>query len=313
MFKHIKKYLQIFTPPVFALIAILFATAIVYAAVSTSATGGGAVTQFTTNWGDCRNIQNNNGQTFFVPANSQGEWDAFLSNAPNKVLSSCCTTNSGQACTSGANACGQTNTGTYSCSGVCSASTPANPANYGNACTSSANACGQTNNGTIQCDGSCSAGVPTNPVGYGNACTSPANACGQTNNGTIQCDGSCSAGVPTNPVGYGNACTSSANICGQTNSGTIQCNGSCSATQPADSSCPATYQLQNTTTINGATGCHYEYECSNQTGFATSPQGSSCSTIGDIVTCYFNDSASGCSGGKVQGFFRDKETYMCSY
>ena len=78
-------------------------------------------------------------------------------------------------------------------------------AGYGNACTSSANSCGQTNSGTIQCNGSCSASTPANPAGYGNACTSAANACGQTSSGTIQCDGSCSASTPANPAGYGYA------------------------------------------------------------------------------------------------------------
>lgn len=305
MSRHIKKYLNLLTPPVAALIAVAFTAAIVYAAVSTSAAGGGAVTQFTTNWGDCRNIQNNNGLALFVPANTQAEWDTFVNNAPNKTLSSCCTANSGQACTSGANSCGQTNTGTYSCSGVCSASTPSNPAGYGNACTSTANSCGQTNSGTIQCDGSCSASVPSDascPI-----------YCWQ--GGGVTSDWSC--------PGYGGACSppggSHYTKCFDPGGGswfkTLTCLETPSLSDPdcaGDSGSP-TYQLQNTTTINGATGCHYEYECSNQTGFATSPQGSSCSTVGDTVTCYFNDSASGCSGGKVQGFFREKETYMCSY
>jgi hypothetical protein len=243
MFKHIKKYLKLLTSPVVAIVVIVFAAAIVYAAVSTSATGGGTITQFTTNWGDCKNIQNNNGQAFFVPANTQGEWDAFVNNAPNKILSSCCTENSGQACTSSANSCGQTNSGTYSCEGVCSASTPSNPA------------------------------------------------------------------------GYGDVCTSAANICGMANSGTIQCDGSCSAAQPADSSCPMMYQPNgNGGTINGPSGCHYEYECSNQSGYATSPLGQTCSTLGEIVNCYWTDSAAGCGGdGRVQGFFRIKESYTCSY
>jgi len=73
-----------------------------------------------------------------------------------------CSPSYGQSCTSSANACGQTTTGTYSCSGVCSATTPANPAGYGSACTSAANACGQTNTGTIQCNGQCSATKPPN-------------------------------------------------------------------------------------------------------------------------------------------------------
>lgn len=182
---------------VLSLFTIVTVASVVYAAVSISATGGGATTQFTTNWGDCRNIQNNNGLALFVPANTQAEWDAFISNAPNKNLSSCCTANSGQSCTSSANACGQTNTGTYDCAGVCSASTPSNPAGYGNACTSAANACGVTSSGTIQCDGSCSATTPANPAGYGDPCTSAPNSCGQTNSGTIGCSGSCSATTPS--------------------------------------------------------------------------------------------------------------------
>jgi len=89
MFKSIKKYLHLFTPLVFAIVAGVFATTIVYAAIFTSASGGGAVTQFTTSWGDCRSIQNNNGLAFFIPANTLGEWNAFLTNAPNKTANSC--------------------------------------------------------------------------------------------------------------------------------------------------------------------------------------------------------------------------------
>ncbi|MFA5998187.1 MAG: hypothetical protein WC814_02265 [Candidatus Paceibacterota bacterium] len=75
----------------------------------------------------------------------------------------------------------------------------ADPAGYGSACSSSANACGQTQaNGTIQCNSSCSSTPPANPAGYGSSCTSAPNACGQTNSGTIQCNGSCSAGTPSN-------------------------------------------------------------------------------------------------------------------
>ena len=89
MFKSIKKYLHLFTPLVFAIVAGIFATTIVYAAVFTSASGGGAITQFTTSWGDCRSIQNNNSLAFFIPANTLGEWNAFLNNAPNKTANSC--------------------------------------------------------------------------------------------------------------------------------------------------------------------------------------------------------------------------------
>ncbi len=166
--------------------------------------------------------------------------------------------NYGAACTSGANACGQTASGSIQCDGSCSAGVPANPAGYGNACTSAANACGQTNAGTIQCNGSCSASQPANPVGYGNACNGPANSCGTTNSGTFTCSGGsptlyCSASTaPAEPVlpatcdcasppgNYGTGCTSGANLCGFTNTGTIQCNGTCSATTPADALCSAT-------------------------------------------------------------------------
>ncbi|MBX4209465.1 hypothetical protein KW799_02135 [Candidatus Parcubacteria bacterium] len=110
-------------------------------------------------------------------------------------------------------------------------------AGTGNSCTSGANSCGQTNSGTIQCDGSCSASAPANPGGYGDSCSSGANSCGDVNGGTIQCDGSCSAGAPGERPGYGSACSSAGNSCGQTNIGTTQCDGSCSAGAPDDSGC----------------------------------------------------------------------------
>ncbi len=156
--------------------------------------------------------------------------------------------NYGQACSSAANTCGQTNSGTINCSGTCSATVPANPAGYGQACNSAANVCGSRNSGTITCSGACSATAPANPANYGQACTSSANACGQTNSGTINCSGTCSATMPANPANYGQACNSSANSCGQTNTGTYDCSGACSASPPSDSSC-----------------CHYELtsECAS--------------------------------------------------
>ena len=156
-----------------------------------------------------------------------------------------CVPYAGQSCSSGANACGQTNTGTYDCNGNCSASPPSDPSGYGGGCSAS-NSCGQSNSGTIQCDGTCSASAPSLPSGYGSSC-SATNACGQSNSGTIDCSGSCSASAPANPSGYGNSCTgatSAPNICGMTNpgsSGTIQCDGSCSGaagSTPADTACP---------------------------------------------------------------------------
>ena len=71
----------------------------------------------------------------------------------------CCTPSYGQACTSAPNACGQTNSGTRDCSGVCSASTPANPWYLGTSCSAS-NACG-TNYGTYNCSANCSATSPS--------------------------------------------------------------------------------------------------------------------------------------------------------
>lgn len=108
------------------------------------------------------------------------------------------------SCTSGANACNQTNTGTLNPDGSCTASTPANPSGYGSACSSSANACGQTTSGSIMCNGSCSvSAAPANPSGYGSSCTvtSAANSCGMTNSntGTIMCSGSCSVSAPAAP------------------------------------------------------------------------------------------------------------------
>ncbi len=125
-------------------------------------------------------------------------------------------------------------------SNQCSQNSDCCVSNYGSSCTSAANACGQTSSGTISCNGSCSATTPALPPNYGTSCTSAANACGQTNTGTILCTGLCSATIPANPSGYGSSCTSSANACGQTSTGTILCDGTCSATPPPLSSCPAT-------------------------------------------------------------------------
>jgi hypothetical protein len=134
-------------------------------------------------------------------------------------------------CTSAANACGQTQTGS------CPQSPPANPAGYGSACTSAANSCGTTGSGTIQCDGSCSATTPANPPSLGASCTSAANSCGSTNSGTTQCGGTCSASAPADPGWLGASCTSAANSCSMRSSGSMQCNGTCSASTPSDSLC----------------------------------------------------------------------------
>ncbi len=111
--------------------------------------------------------------------------------AANTDDGSCTFTCSGSAtrdCSSGANACGQTasgtesrtcntSNGTWSGWGACSASTPANPAGLGNACTgqmSSPNACGMTNpggSGTIQCSGACSGANGVTPAN--SSCPAP--------------------------------------------------------------------------------------------------------------------------------------------
>ena len=184
----------------------------------------------------------------------------------------CCVPNQGQACTSSANACGQTQSnGSIQCNGSCSSTPPANPPGYGNACTgatSSPNACGQTNPGgagTIQCNGSCSGATgstPANPPWLGVGCTSAPNSCGQTNSGTYNCAGTCSASTPANPAGYGNACSSAPNACGQTQSnGSIQCNGSCSSTPPANppgygNACTSSTNSCGQTQSNGTIQCN---------------------------------------------------------
>jgi hypothetical protein len=107
-----------------------------------------------------------------------------------------CSPLNGTAC-SKSNAC-STTSGTYDCSGTCSAAAPAPlPGNYGNGC-SPTNACGFSNNGTIGCDNvTCSVSAPALPSNYGNSCQSVANACGVKGNGSIGCDNvTCSASVP---------------------------------------------------------------------------------------------------------------------
>jgi len=92
-------------------------------------------------------------------------------------------------------ACGTTY-GLIGCSGCTAPLPPSVPVGLGLSCTSPANACGVTGTGTIQCTG-CSAVTPSLPIGYGTYCISPANSCGMTNNGTIGCAGTCSAIAPS--------------------------------------------------------------------------------------------------------------------
>ncbi len=110
----------------------------------------------------------------------------------------------------------------------------------GSACQSEANECGDTSAGTLFCtpDGLgvvCDATIPANPAGYGDPCSSLPNACGGTGAGTIGCNGTCDALTPPNPAGYGDACNSTPNVCGVTGSGTIGCDTTCSAITPVAS------------------------------------------------------------------------------
>jgi hypothetical protein len=109
-----------------------------------------------------------------------------------------CVASSGLSCTSAANNCGSTNSGTISCGGACSAAAPANEV-IGGSCTSAANNCGSTNSGTISCGGACSAAAPAD-IALGTACSGPVNACGMTIAGTIGCSGCSSTVAPANTL-----------------------------------------------------------------------------------------------------------------
>ncbi|MDP2655312.1 MAG: CARDB domain-containing protein [bacterium] len=207
--------------------------------------------------------------------------------------------NYGAKCTSSANACGSTNTGTINCSGACTASTPANPSGYGSSCTSAANACGTTNTGTINCSGACTASTPANPSGYGSSCTSSANACGSTNTGTINCSGACTASTPANPSGYGSSCTSAANACGSTNTGTINCSGACTASTPANpsgygSSCTSAANACGQTQSNGTIQCNGT--CSSTSPAMPAGYGSQCSSIPNACGQTRNNGTIQCNG-----------------
>lgn len=105
-----------------------------------------------------------------------------------------------QSC-SAPNACGVSASGAMSFyTNSCVVTNPSLPAGYGTSCTSAANACGYTNSGTIGCSGTCSAAAPALPSNYGKTCTSAANSCGMTNTGTYGCSGVCSASVPSNSL-----------------------------------------------------------------------------------------------------------------
>ena len=108
-------------------------------------------------------------------------------------------------------------------------------ASSGLSCTSAANNCGSTNSGTISCGGACSVGAPADEV-IGGSCTSAANNCGSTNSGTIGCGGACSAAAPAD-IALGTACSGPVNACGMTIAGTIGCSGCSSTVAPANTLC----------------------------------------------------------------------------
>lgn len=167
----------------------------------------------------------------------------------------------GTACSSSANACGQKNSGTINCSGLCSAVTPSNSL-CATACTV-CNACGACATGWKSTTGwgaaGCSVSAPALPVNYGKSCNSPANSCGQTTAGTITCSGTCSATTPPpiNPPNAGSYCQSGTNACGEYNTGSITCatawggGGVCSAPAPL----PRTYVSKTVYTYPYGNAC----------------------------------------------------------
>ena len=188
-----------------------------------------------------------------------------------------CVGSSTQSCTSDANACNQTSSGTQSrtCTngawsgwGACSASPPVTPAPV--ACTgatSSANSCGDTNlggPGTITCSGNstqsaCSGAAGSTPAertNYGASCTgatSAPNACGQTSpggSGTYVCNGGANSGLGTS--------------CNAVN-GVTPPNSSCPAPVPSISCTPGTVGYGGSSTIGWA--------CPNSSSGSVSPTG----------------------------------------
>lgn len=201
-------------------------------------------------------------------------------------------TNAGTACTSPANSCGETTTGTYTCGGNCSASAPA-----------VVDACPSASDPGTQCSASqCTVAASCNlvdtytsevfwgDIAFGN-CVETNNCAGKCaggdTNGCVAtyCDDahsyhftqfSCICGAPAPSPQQGQPCTSAPNSCGVTMSGTIQYDGSCSASTPAVvDACPSTPLIQ----------CSVS-EC---VSLCASNQGSPC-----------NVNACGVAGGTVQ-------------
>ncbi|HUY05173.1 MAG TPA: hypothetical protein VMV62_00400, partial [Candidatus Paceibacterota bacterium] len=215
---------------------------------------------------------------------NNGSW----SGPTNQSCTSSCVPSYNSACTSPANACGQTNTGTYSCTGTCSASTPSNPAGYGSACTSAANACGQTNTGTYTCSGTCSASTPSN-----SSCPGP----------------TASLSASPTSVAYGGQATL---YWSETNA------TSCSAGGP--------WSNQGTLSGSGWTNPLYSnttfsFQCFNVAGTAspvsyasvsvTAPPPASCSAT-TIGSCNLSSTSSGGSSGSCSSGYVGSCSYSCS-
>lgn len=207
MLKRIQKSLKYFTFLATGLLPIMFFTGVIYAAVSGSAAGGGATTQFTNDFGSCRNIVNNNSNALFIPGKTLAEWNTFESTAPNKTSNACCVPS------------GIEHNGCYQNSmwAINSCNTPLRLMDgcAGSFCT----------NGNVVtykgCGGDLSGGTCITPdtTICGNGCT----------------NGSCNACAANS----GQSCVSASNVCGQTNSGTRNCAGVCSASTPSNAGCYA--------------------------------------------------------------------------
>ncbi len=150
--------------------------------------------------------------------------------------------------------------GTVNCDGSCSVSGVSAELPYWNqSCTSYPNACGQTTSGTYDCSGVCNASPPPDLAGFNTECSGGTNSCGDSNPGYFVCSGTgvaCSAsGPPAQRSYYGATCTltSAPNACGQTTTvstaGSYDCNYTCTGTPPAPPSNAAC--APTTPTISG--------------------------------------------------------------
>ena len=202
-----------------------------------------------------------NTNTYYVEPNSCGAQCTDLGNNCGQCGNPACPTNTptpsptpacsalmGTSCSSAANICGVTNTGSYNCSGTCvdgsgnPVSAPADPGTCTK--TSSPNACGGTNTTSgYACPSGCTASTPSAPANPAQCqATSGSNVCGQTNtNYGYACPSGCTATTPSVPNDPP-ACirTSATNACGDTNSASgYECSGTgtCSVSAPPTPLC----------------------------------------------------------------------------